>query len=315
MNQASIYFLMFCAFLVVRDVFSHYLVRPGDGTAIAPEAMLVVYFWTAVALAWLFEWARGGGASIGKHWRRLARDQRLDFVKLGLATWAVYASTIVGFRLIGAPVFNVVEYSAMPLLTVLAGGFLLGERILAGRVVLSLVSVAGVVLIFLARPSGEGTGSWVWGLVCVTASAVLTSYCSAIQKRQVTDGLSPSVVLLFRFPLPALITTVWLLAAKTPIAPKVILPLMIIAAIGVFLPLLLLCFGFMRATLGEFSRYLFLIPILTWLLVPALVQKEQSFLFDWKSVLGASVLLTSFMLAARYESQLEGIGPGRPARK
>ena len=312
MSISSFYFLTFCILLALRDALTQ-LMFQKDAGAIDPVLMLFVYCWVATSLALLFHSLRKGFFNPISKWRGYSSKQQRTFAKLGLATWLVYAATIWGIYLIGAPVFNVIDYAAMPLITVFAGALLLSERIVLRRVVLGLLGVLGVFLIFLGHPAyqADQTG-WTWpiGILLAGTSTLATSYCTALQKQQVDDGLHPDEVLLFRFPLAALLMTIWLfvIAGRIDFQLRAILTLAVIGAVGLFLPLLLLCFGFIRASLGQFSRFLFLIPVLTWIVVPILIRGEVSRISDWRIAVGAIILLGSYVTSEIVEDRLARSG-------
>lgn len=299
MNSSTIYFLLFCSLLALRDGFSQVFLHE-EGVNLHPAHILFVWCWTATVLAWVFQVYRRGIRDSAKSIATLERRQWIRAIKLGVATLGVYLATIWGIKFIGAPVFNLIDYAGMPLLTMLAGLIMLKEERTVSTILPSIAGVVGVFVMFFAGQEGrsEVTHSlWISGIGLAICSAILTSYCIVVQKRQVDDGMHPDQVLLLRFPISALCMSIWVAVIGPPHGWKVIGALVFVGAVGMFLPLLLLCFGFMRATLGKFSRFLLLIPLFTWLLVPILVEREVKRLGDPFIVLGATVLFLAYGLS------------------
>ncbi|HEX5053043.1 MAG TPA: DMT family transporter [Planctomycetota bacterium] len=297
-------FLLFCLLLALRDTFTQILLtgsatNGGARAQVAPVSMLFVYCWTAVALAWFFRFVRTG-AMLPRV--RMDRRQAARFVKLGIATWGVYAATIWGIGMVGAPVFNIVDYGAMPIMTMAAATLLVRERLSLRSYGCGLLGVIGVVLLLTVEPAtsrelGGVTASWTLGVVLALLSPILTAYSSALQKQQVAEGLHPDEVLLYRFPIPALLMTTWFIATQPMLTWSQTAALVLVGAAGLFLPLLLLCFGFMRASLGQFASYLFLIPVFTLVMVPAVVVGEWERLMHWQIAVGSLLLLGSYVTA------------------
>jgi drug/metabolite transporter (DMT)-like permease len=312
MKSASVYFLLFVALLAFRDVLIELFLTARNGANVPASLMLAVYCATATGLAWLFHVIQAYSPTIRpsrrverersinpwRHWIKLSGTQRRRFLKLGIATWVVYAATIWGIGFVGAPVFDLVDYAWMPLLTVLAGAYWVREEIPKRRIVFGIIGCASVALIFWGRPQhgGQHRGyEWATGIFLAVVSTLTTSYCNALQKQQVDDDLEPDEVLLFRFPIPTVLGIVWLAIERPQFDAVALVGLVIVGAVGLFLPLLLLCYGLVQKSLGVFSRYLFLIPVLIWILVPALVSDERARLSDWRILSGAILLVGSYI--------------------
>jgi drug/metabolite transporter (DMT)-like permease len=296
MKTATVYFWMFCILLAGRDSFTQLL-----GMTVHPVPMLVVFCWTSTIVAWLFGTVRTGIRSPFSIWRRLEVDQRWALVRLGLATWGVYAATVWGVVILGASVFNIVDYAAMPILTIGAGALLLGEdRPSMRNYAWGVVGIIGVGLLYLAdsqRASEIHGAPWEIGVSLALVSPLLTSYCSAVQKDQVDRGLHPDEILMFRFPLPATLMTVWYITGTETLRIGDLPGLVAVGVIGMFLPLLLLCYGFMTSSLRQFSSYLFLVPLLTLLVVPTMIEGEWERLTEWCLVAGGACLACSYIFS------------------
>ena len=228
-------------------------------------------------------------------------------MRLGLATWGVYAATVWGVLIVGAPVFNIIDYGAMPIMTVAAGALFLGEsRPSTRNYALGAVGIVGVGLLYMAdlqRASETHAAPWEVGVILAVISPVLTSYCSAVQREQVVRGLHPDEILMFRFPLPAVLMSVWYMGGSTTLSLGDVPGLVAVGVVGVFLPLLLLCYGFMTSSLRQFASYLFLVPLLTVLIVPTMIDGEWDRLTEWPIVAGGACLACSYIFSILGESE------------
>lgn len=302
MKAATAYFWLFCILLAGRDAFTQLL-----GMSVHPVPMLLVYCWTSTLIAWLFGTVRRGLRSPVSIWRRLEVRQRWTLVRLGLATWGVYAATVWGVLIVGAPVFNIIDYGAMPIMTVAAGALFLGEsRPSTRNYALGAVGIVGVGLLYMAdlqRASETHAAPWEVGVILAVISPVLTSYCSAVQREQVVRGLHPDEILMFRFPLPAVLMSVWYMGGSTTLSLGDVPGLVAVGVVGVFLPLLLLCYGFMTSSLRQFASYLFLVPLLTVLIVPTMIDGEWDRLTEWPIVAGGACLACSYIFSILGESE------------
>lgn len=132
---------------------------------------------------------------------------------------------------------------------------------------------------------------------------MLTSYCTAIQKDQVDRGLHPDEILMFRFPLPASLMTAWYIMDSPALNLADIPSLVAVSTVGLFLPLLLLCYGFMTSSVRQFSSYLFLVPLLTILIVPTLIDGEWDRLMGWRILAGGVLLACSYVCSVLGEAR------------
>lgn len=296
MKAAAGFFLLFCALVASRDAITQFLLSHGPASS-EPLALVAFYCSSACVYGWLFKWYRTGSPSVSAEFKRLTREQKVVFVKLGVCTLAVYACTVYGIGLTGATMFNFVEYGLMPLMTI-AAAMAIGKES-PGREVFvgSGVAAVGVCIFFVYSSSSSITWQLNTGLILAILSMVFTSITTAYQKKQVDSGLSPDVVLMFRFPISAIA----LGAAAFIVRPRVDWsdsPLLLgVSFAGVFLPLLLLCYGFVESTLSRFTAYLFLIPIFTFILGPILVGSEWSKLTQPSVVGGMLIILLGFSIA------------------
>lgn len=311
MKSPAVLFYFFCSLIAFRDAFSHRLLEDVD-----PVFMLLVYFVSASVFAWLFKWLRTGNPGFVSPFAKLSKEQKITFAKLGITTWIVYVVTIFGIKELGATVFNIIDYGAMPILTLYAGLIMLQEKIAKTQWIGTIAALIGIMLFFLAPANLDEKFTWRFWIVVALVSPIFTSICSVYQKKQVDQGLHPDIVLLYRFPIPSFLMLLWFLirslvtswndvpvwlewfiiqsgAAMWNDVPS----LLFISFFGIFLPLLLLCFGFMQSSLSRFSPYLFLIPIMTFILGPLLVKGEWAKLTDIRVVSGMLLVLLGYMIA------------------
>lgn len=237
---------------------------------------------------------------------QLKRQQQLDFVALGIATFIVYAATIYGIRILTSPVFNFIDYGTMPILTLLTANLMNKERVSVFQVIGVLFSVAGILLLLSAligHPSP--VANWRVGIALAFVSPLFTSVCNSLQRRQVAQKMTPDEVLLYRFPIPAVLMAIWFCIDKvreTPDAP--ITPslgyfpaVLFIGAATVFLPLWLLCSAFVKSSVGDLASYLFLIAVFTFILAPLLVNRVYDPTKLPNVLVSAILLLIGFVIA------------------
>jgi len=256
-------------------------------------------------LAWLVRSIRKKSFGFVKPFLHLPREQRLDFIKLGIATWIVYVVTIYGIGKLGSPVFNLIDYCIMPVLTLLTARLINRERTFAHHIAGALFSACGIVLILRALILDPPTDPYwrIW-IALSFLSPIFTSVCNSLQKRQVDQKMTPDEVLLYRFPIPAVLMAVWFYIAKlyetdVPVgAPLHYLPRVLLAgAVAVFLPLWLLCYGFIRSSVVELARYLPLIAVFTFVLARLLLKGQWNLVRLPEVWVAAALLLVGYLLA------------------
>lgn len=275
-------FVSFCFLIAFRDVLADRLLTCNG--CIHPTFLLLTWSVECAVLAWLVRSIRKKSFGFIKPFRQLRREQQLDFVKLGIATWIVYVATFYGIRALTAPIFNLFDYGTMPILTLFAAWWMNKEDITKKQVVGAVFSVVGMVLLLsvLIGKNLSPIPHWQIWIGLSFLSPIFTSVCNSLQHDQVDKHkMAPDEVLLYRFPIPALLMVIWFAGAKlteTPEAPINLglsnLPaLLLIGAVTVFLPLWLLCYGFVFASVGQFASYLFLIAVFTFALAPLVVNR------------------------------------------
>lgn len=273
-------FVVFCFLIAFRDVLIDRLLTCNG--CLHPSFILLTWSIECAVLAWLVRSIRKKSFGFVKPFLQLKRQQQLDFVKLGVATFIVYVVTVRGIQALTAPVFNLIDYGTMPMLTLLTAYWINKERVNVHQVTGAIFSVCGILLLLSALIVYKSpVPNWQLWIVLAFVSPVFTSVCSSLQRRQVDQNMTPDEVLLYRFPVPAVLMAIWFFIDKvreTPDAP--ITPslsyypaVLFIGAATVFLPLWLLCYAFVRSSVGQLASYLFLIAVFTFVLAPLLVER------------------------------------------
>jgi drug/metabolite transporter (DMT)-like permease len=287
---APLLFGTFCFLVASRDVLSHRLLTQNVDVVF----LLTAYTVSASVFAWCFRLLRTGSPAFISPFRLLPKKQKVVFLKLGIATWLVYVVTMFGISKLTAPLFNAVDYGAMPLMTLGLAIVATHESVVRRQILGACISAGGLLVFVVAtQQKGFPAGSGLWVGISLL-SPILTSVCSMYQRQQVQSGMHPDEVLLYRFPIPAVLMLVWLLATSPRLALNQLPQILLISMVCLFLPLWLLCLGFVRASLGRFSAYLFLIPIFTFILGPLLVKGQLALITRPSILVGAGLALCGF---------------------
>ena len=294
MRSSVFIFNFLCLLVASRDVFSHRLLAG----AVDPLWMLLVFCCSCCLYSWIFRVIRTGKPGVVKPFLKLDLPHRFIFLKLGIITWLVYVATVFGVKYLGAAVFNVVDYGGTPLITLVMAFFMMGDKLKRSNLFGTIVALAGLILFFAASENIDVSSQrwWAIGLVLALVSSFTTSLSYVYQKKQVDAGLTPEEVLLYRFPIPALLMLVWCLIEPPHFELSSLLPLLAISFFGVFLPLWLMCFGFMKESIAQFSVYIFLIPIYTFILGPIIVAGEFEKLTQPKILLGTLLVFAGYLI-------------------
>ena len=295
-------FVAVCFLIAFRDVLSDRLLT-CEGCSIHPTFLALIWSVECAILAWLVRSIRERSFGFVKPFLQLKRQQQLDFLKLGVATWIVYIVTVYGIRALSSPVFNLIDYGSMPMLTLWTAARINRERITIHQSIGAVFSVSGIfILMFALGGTDAPLNNWPLWLAFAFLSPLFTSVCSSLQSRQVKQDMAPDEVLLYRFPIPAVLTVIWFCFVKlteTPADPVNVnfhyLPaILFIGAMTVFLPLWLLCYAFVRSSVGQLASYLFLIAVFTFALAPLLVKRT------WDPTRFPQVLVSAMLLLIGY---------------
>jgi len=302
----SAFFLLFCFLIAARDVAIEFFLDNGIKD---PVFMLMIFCLCASIFSWLFKFIRTGKSKFLQEFQELNKNQKYRFLKLGCATTVVYVVTVFGIDILGASIFNFLDYATIPLLTLWMANKIIGDKIHRDNIIASIICLVGLGFFFYdALDRSENTQKWMW-MIIAFLSPVFTAYSSALQKQQVDDNLHPDLVLLFRFPIPAAIMTLWFFLRPSSELGNIELigsipGLVIIGLLTFFLPLWLLCFGFMKDSLAKFSSYNFLIPIFTILL--SLFNDEAVKRFSHPPIyIGMGLIIIGFFVSEGFFKKLK----------
>ncbi len=225
--------------------------------------------------------------------------QRKEILLLGVFTWLAFMATIFGIRLIGAPIFSLVEHALIPLSMAYLATRLLQERFsLHMRIGLILCTLS--VLIFIGAgieltDSTDGA-NWTLGIVLAVFGSILTALTSVTHKK-FSFHFEPEEFLILRFTVPTLaLATMLPFSAFSPVTLVQMTQLAATAIFGFALPLVFLCFGFIKSSLSRFSGFILLIPLYTFLLGEMFVGDTTTHLQNPVSLLGIFGLLSGYVI-------------------
>ncbi len=285
------FFFLFCLLLASRDAITYRFL--SDMTD--PIAVLLIYCSLASIYGWIFKWYRTGSPDVLNEFRKLSADQRITFVKLGLATTAVYGSLIFGLLFSGAVMFSFVDYGLTPLLTIAMAILITKEQPDRRVFVGSGLSLVGIVIFFIY----SSNVSWQlnFGLLLAALGAASTAISTAYQKKLMDTGLLAEVVLMFRFPIPAVVVAMVAMVMKPEIQIDDLPFLIPVSFFCFFLPLFFMCCGLAQSSVTRLSPFFFIVPVFTFILGPILVESEWNKLTDPLVVTGMIIVLAGFLLA------------------
>ena len=206
--------------------------------------------------------------------------------------------TIYGISKLTPGILSFAEYGIMPAITLLIAIKSTKETLKKRQLFATIIGLAGVLCFALIHDKKNdpphGFMLLVW-ICLILLSAYLTSLCSLYQKQLVDEGLSPESVLMYRFPLTAICSLVACLIFKVNMEWSIVPQLLLISLLTVFLPLYLLCYAFMKETLGRFSIYIFFIPLFT-VVIGVIFLPQVTINKNSMFIVGALIILFSFLL-------------------
>ncbi len=289
-------FLTFCILIATRDTLIDSLSIKDAKSSLF---LLFVFCASASIYSWIMEAISTRKLSYLAIYRSSSPEQRRTFAKLSLATLAVYGITVYGIFAVSPGIINFIEYGIMPAMTLFIVSKRSDEDIKTYQWAATLVGLVGVTF-FVLIPDKAGTLphgiEWFFWVVLFALSAYLTSLCSFYQSQLVKNKLTPHAVLLYRFPLAAVVCGVACLYLRVDINWQMLPKLLVISLTTVFLPLWLLGYAFMREALGRFSIYLLFIPVFT-VLIGAFCHTERILIYRTPLFVSGSVtILLSFLL-------------------
>lgn len=293
-NSPVLMFNMFAITLGLRDVFSEiYLSK-----SFSPELILFVFSAVTIVLAYAFRAYQFRDLSLFQDIKTQSREDKILFFNLGITTFLAFIMTVYGIKLIGAALFSIIEHAIMPISTIFLGVLLLGERFRSGHLAGIIICIVGIVLFLLetTQIAVSERSSWFIGVCLSIICSYLTSLSSYYQKKLILNGVDLSVIMKYRFfPTFLILAPILLFTGEFVQIVDVsnradIASLSLIGALTFALPMLFLCFGFVRASLQRFSTYILLIPIYTFILSALIIPHGH----DYSSPLVVAGIATVF---------------------
>lgn len=280
-NSPVLMFNMFAMTLGLRDVFSEiYLSK-----SFTPELILFVFSAVTILLSYLFRAISFRELSLFRDMSQQKRENKILFLNLGVTTFLAFIMTVYGIKLIGAALFSIIEHSIMPISTIFLGVLLLGERFRSAHFAGIMICVVGIVLFLLETTQIDVAHrtSWFIGVCLSVICSYLTSLSSYYQKKLIINGVDLSVIMKYRFfPTFLILTPILFFSGEfsqfvDPSSQKDLAMLGVIGSLTFALPMLFLCFGFVRASLQRFSTYILLIPIYTFILSALIIPQSHNY--------------------------------------
>jgi drug/metabolite transporter (DMT)-like permease len=224
---------------------------------------------------------------------------RKEIILLGFFTWVAFLSTIYGIRLIGAPIFNLVEHALIPISMAYFATKLLFEKF-SLQMRLGFIISSFSVLIFMSRGIHLNAfidgANWVCGILLAIIGSILTALTSVTHKKFSTQ-FEPEEFLILRFTIPTLaLAAMLLLRQPTSITLMQLFQLVVTAIFGFGLPLVCLCFGFVKSSLARFSGFILLVPFYTFILGEILIGDTTSQLTEPVSIIGICGLIFGYVV-------------------
>jgi drug/metabolite transporter (DMT)-like permease len=291
----ALLFFSFCALIALRDT----LIDKLGEALINPLYIVFVFCASATAYSWLAQVITTKETNYLSVFQQSSKPQRLIFIKLSIATFFVYLITVYGILKVSAGIINFIEYGLMPSMTLFLALKSINENISKQQIIATFIGLVGVLFFtFIHDDNGRLPHGWEWILwiTLIAISAYLTSLCSLYQKQLVNAGLSPQSVLLYRFPLATIVSGGACIILKVDFNLSILPQLLLISLLTVFLPLWLLCYAFMKESLGRFSIYLLFIPVFT-VVIGALFKIKRFDIYQNNLfIIGSLIIIVSFLV-------------------
>jgi drug/metabolite transporter (DMT)-like permease len=286
-------FNLFALLIASRDVLTQCLLLDA-----VPAYHLLTAFFLVTSCAGLLFNATLRGFSISKRLRSVGCRFVAEAFSLGTLTAAAFGVTILGIKLMGAPLFSLVEHALIPVFTVFLAAKAFREM-LTRAMTFGLVMSGLSLVVFMSATLSNSTiadgESWAAGIFASILGAALTAYTTFYQKRLINAGYSPDEVLFTRFVFPAIglsIASLWV--EPWEFTGQKLLNLAGVSLVGFALPLVFLCFGFVRSSLSRFASFNILIPAYTFVVGGVLVPAELLKLGDPLVLLGVTGMFIGF---------------------
>ncbi|KOX03166.1 MULTISPECIES: DMT family transporter [Micromonospora] len=240
-NQGILVLLLFAAMSALVDVYAGNQLQKVDTLSLAAVSFtLCGIFFVGLDLA-----RRGPAATFAP-----LRTRRYDVIAINVSTAVTWLSLLFALKYLEPAVVNVVGLAVGPVLTVMMGPLLRrGSSVLGAEVAVSVAICGFLALLVWASVTGRsgvgdvGVGAAVIGLALTLVCGV-TSTANVIYSKRLSDaGLDPQSVLAVRFFLMMVTTWGFVLVGDPSKLPPALLPGLVVAVIGVGLPMYLIQVG------------------------------------------------------------------------
>ncbi len=276
---------------------------------VSPASMAAVSFTLVLVVFVAIEWSRRGVREL----RALAVHRR-DLVAINITTALTWMATFYALDYLEPAIVNVIGLALGPVITVFAGRLLRRHSmVMATEVVVSVgicALLGALVWVSFSGRSGLGavtTTDAVLGLVFTLACAVGSAVNIIYMKRLSDAGCDPGSVLAVRFFLMAAVAWVLVAFERNADLPAAFLPGVVVAIIGVGLPIYVLQIGIRHTEPITTSLLISLSPLFALTLQLADGRLEFSF-FTLGGVIGvvALVVVGAAVRHRRDSSRLSG---------
>ncbi|MCI4061251.1 DMT family transporter [Micromonospora sp. R77] len=240
-NRGILVLLLFAAMSALVDVYAGNQLQKVDTLSLAAVSFtLCGLFFLGLDLV-----RRGPAATFAP-----LRTRRYDVVAINVSTAVTWLSLLFALKYLEPAVVNVVGLAIGPVLTVVLGPLLRrGSSVLGAEIAVSVAICGFLALLVWASVTGRsgvgdvGVDAAVVGLA-LTLVCGLTSTANVIYSKRLSDaGLDPQSVLAVRFFLMMAMTWGFVLVGDPGALPPALLPGLVVAVIGVGLPMYLIQVG------------------------------------------------------------------------
>ena len=294
-NHPLLCFNIFAVLIALRDTFTQLLLLDN----IDAFSILTSFFVVTTLAALIFNYCFGR-SSIIKRLQNRQNGTLISIFSLGVLTLFAFTATVYGIQMIGAPVFSLIEHALIPVAMLFLATKFLGESLSSIMKLGFLVSILSlVVFLFSTTKSSSQETALIWfiGILLALLGAMLTAANSFFQKKLVQQNYTPDEVLFFRFVIPSLLMITVIPFRHASVHSSFNFEkITILSLFGFALPLVFLCFGFVRASFSRFSSFNILIPTYTFLIGPIVAKGELERLTQPMVILGVLGILLGFVM-------------------
>lgn len=212
---------------------------------------------------------------------------------LGLFSGGIYLGVFFIIGQLGAGLAGLIDYGLIPLATAVVGAAMFKEKLTSDFFAAFFVYLFGLTILMVTR--GEFVPSWLLGIAILppVASAISDGFTKWLLDEK-NAGLTKAELLVVRF-LPAVLV-LYAIAAITSksLIPQIASPskTIVVAIVGGWLPLMLLCTGLGKAGMNKLAAWEFTIPALIFLATVDLHPEYIGF-----PMVGAVIVLSGIVIS------------------